>query len=325
MENNTIKIGLFGAGHFGNLHAGNLLNTPFEVTGFYDPDDKNAEHLEAAFGIKRFTRKEELIEKVDAVDIVVPTSKHYEVANFAISQSKHVFIEKPITVSAVEAKKLLNLSKKFDVKIQVGHIERFNPAFQSILSLHPEPWHIESFRMAPFNPRANDVSVIHDLMIHDLDAVLTLVNSEVKSIEAVGKSIYSNEIDYCNAFVNFENGCVANVTASRMHVEQRRSMDIHTIDKLIHVDFLNKKNVVYQFLDESLGFSKGTKHDNWQTVKGGINIIENIQTFQQSNAILTELEEFYYSILENKPIQVGAMDAYQALLLAEKIQNEIGN
>ena len=220
-----LKIGLLGAGHLGKIHLKCIqMVDQYNLIGFYDPDDQNAKIAEETYGIKRWKDLDDLLESVDVIDIVTPTITHFELAKKAIQYGKHVFIEKPLTHTMNEAKELLQLSKDAGLKIQVGHVERFNPAFLALEGTPLNPMFIEAHRLALFNPRGTDVSVILDLMIHDLDLVLSLVDSEVKHISASGVSVVSNTPDISNARIEFENGAVANLTASRISMKQMRKL-----------------------------------------------------------------------------------------------------
>ena len=218
-----LKAGVLGAGHLGKIHL-KLLNQSekYELVGFYDPIKKNALKVEKEFGYKSFNTIQELINAVDVVDIVTPTLSHFDCAKESIEKGKHIFIEKPITKTVAEAEELISLARKFNVKGQVGHVERFNPAFTAVKDSIHNPMFIESHRLAEFNPRGTDVPVVLDLMIHDIDAILSVVNSPVKNVHASGVSVISDTPDIANARIEFENGCVANLTASRISLKNMR-------------------------------------------------------------------------------------------------------
>jgi predicted dehydrogenase len=236
----------------------------------------------------------------------------------AVENNKHLFIEKPLASSSKEARRLIDRSKGSKSIIQVGHIERFNPAFQAAGNICLNPRHIYSKRMAPYNPRANDVSVIHDLMIHDIDAILSVVDSKVDKIHASGSRIITEHLDICEARLVFENGSIANLLASRMHIDQERFMEIQCMDRLLKIDFLHKTCKSFSFV------SGDTNQDNkiydWNTPKGHFKVRENILNFSNSNAILEELLEFYNSIVNDEPIRVDHNDAFRALFIADKIE-----
>ena len=223
-----LKVGVLGAGHLGKIHIRLLLelNDKFEFVGFYDPSDNNAAAAIESYNIKRFETIDELLDAVDCVDIVTPTISHFDCASKALRKSKHVFIEKPVTETVEEAKILSDLAHEAGVKVQVGHVERFNPAFQAAVPFLNNPMFIETHRLAQFNPRGTDVPVVLDLMIHDLDAILSVVKSGVKRISASGVSVVSDTPDIANARIEFDNGCVANLTASRILNEEHEKIKV---------------------------------------------------------------------------------------------------
>ena len=317
-KHSSVKIGLFGAGYFGTLHARNLLQSPFQLCGFYDPDDEKSKKLIEETGLKRFTSPDDLIEAVDAVDIVTATPSHMELALAAISKDKHIFIEKPIASSAEEAREFIDRSLKSRVKVQVGHIERHNPVFKEAQKYIIHPKWISASRLAPYNPRANDVSVVHDLMIHDIDAILALVGVPVVKIQASGISVLTSYLDMCEARLEFENGCIANIVASRMHAEQERKTSVLMDHKLVQMDYMLKKCKVFtrEVVNNHEGFDQ--KMD-WNTPRGNFPLYEKEMIFSVTNAILDELKQFYNSIVNDGPIGVDQHDAFQALLLADKI------
>ena len=234
-----LKIGVLGAGHLGKIHIKLLLelSDKYEFVGFFDPSDENAKSAIETYNVKRFESIESILDAVDCIDIVTPTLSHFSCASSALRSSKHVFIEKPVTETVDEARKLINLAEEAGVKVQVGHVERFNPAFQAALPHFNKPMFIETHRLAQFNPRGTDVPVVLDLMIHDLDAILSVVKSPVKRISASGVSVVSDTPDIANARIEFENGCVANLTASRISMKNMRKSRFFQKDAYISVDF----------------------------------------------------------------------------------------
>ncbi|MAS16733.1 MAG: oxidoreductase, partial [Flavobacteriaceae bacterium] len=234
-----IKIGVIGAGHLGKIHL-KLLNSSkkFDLIGFYDIDKESSEELSKKEGYNYFSNLDSLLSNVDAVDIVSPTTTHFQIAKNVILKNKHVFIEKPITNKSENAKELIDLSIKNNIIGQVGHVERFNPAYVASIEHFNNPMFIESHRLSDFNPRGNDVSVIMDLMIHDIDIILNIVKSKVKEVKASGVSIVSNSPDIANARIEFENKCVANLTASRISLKKMRKTRIFQKDAYIAIDFL---------------------------------------------------------------------------------------
>ena len=247
---NMLNVGVLGAGHLGKIHL-RLLNQSkkYNLVGFYDADPDNAQKVVEEFGYKYFDTIDALIDAVDVVDIVTPTLSHYKCAKQAISKSKHIFIEKPITNTVEEAETIRTLVAEHNVKGQVGHVERFNPAFIGIKEQIENPMFIETHRLAEFNPRGTDVPVVLDLMIHDIDIILSVVNSPVKHISASGVSVISETPDIANARIEFKNGCVANLTASRISLKNMRKTRFFQKDAYISVDFLEKKCEVVKMKD----------------------------------------------------------------------------
>jgi predicted dehydrogenase len=317
-----IKIGVLGAGHLGKIHLRLLKEIPtYDLVGFYDPDNQNAQYAEQEFGIKRYPYLQKLIEDCDAIDIVTPTVSHFESAVSAIRSGKHIFIEKPVTQTVEEAKKLIKLSEEAGIKIQVGHVERFNPAFLSLEPYNLKPMFIESHRLSQFNPRGTDVSVILDLMIHDLDIILSIVNSEVKDIQASGVAVVSKTPDIANARISFINGCVANVTASRISLKNMRKMRLFQKDAYISMDFLEKKSQIVRLTDtedkdDPLAMPINTESG---TIYKKVDYRE--PEVEPVNSIKMELEYFEKSISNDKPTAVSIIDGYKAIKLANEIYN----
>ena len=315
-----IKIGVLGAGHLGRIHIRLLKEIPqFSVVGFYDPDAAAAEKAFQEFGLRYFNSMEDLLNECDAVDIVTPTLSHYDCAVKAIRKSKHVFIEKPVTNTVSEAKKLVSLCNEAAIKAQVGHVERFNPAFLASRDYFDQPMFIETHRLAEFNPRGTDVSVVHDLMIHDIDVVLSVVKSGVKKVNASGVAVVSDSPDIANARIEFNNGCVANLTASRISMKNMRKSRFFQRDAYIAVDFLKKKSEIIRLksltgepgpLDVTIDLGKG---------KGSKVIYFDSPKVEENNAIKMELELFAQSILHNTPVAVSVEDGYNALHVAHMV------
>ena len=316
-----LKIGVLGVGHLGKIHVKCIQQTDcFELVGFFDPNDKNAAQVAEDQGIKRFEKVEELLELVDVVDIVTPTITHFELALQAIQHGKHVFIEKPLCNTVEEAETLLTACRKHGVKVQVGHVERFNPALLALENTKLSPMFIEAHRLAVFNPRGTDVSVILDLMIHDLDIVLSLVDSDVKGVHASGVSVVSDTPDIANVRLEFENGCVANLTASRISMKQMRKVRLFQPDAYISLDFLEKNTQVIRLYDEgSPDLPKDANLMDLQTAKGKKHIHIDMPQTEPVNAIQLELETFAESILQNKKPKVSIDDGYRALKMAHEI------
>lgn len=314
-----LKVGVLGAGHLGKIHLRLLQqSTKYELVGFYDENAENALKIEKEFGYKRFDTIAKLLTAVDVVDIVTPTLSHYKCAKVAIKSGKHVFLEKPISNTVAEAEEIIALAEEYNVKGQVGHVERFNPAFISVKDAIENPMFIETHRLAEFNPRGTDVPVVLDLMIHDIDAILSVVKSKVKDIHASGVSVISDTPDIANARIEFENGCVANLTSSRISLKNMRKSRFFQKDAYISVDFLEKKCEVVKMKDapevpgdfdmilqNAEGLKKQIYFDNPE--------VEN------NNAILEELETFADAIVNDTTPIVTLEDGTEALRVAYAI------
>jgi len=314
-----LKAGVLGAGHLGKIHLKLLeQSTKYELVGFYDKDKKASEKVESEFGYKSFPSMEALIEACDMVDVVTPTLYHFDSAKQVIEAGKHLFIEKPITHTVPEAEALLELAKIHNVKGQVGQVERFNPAFMSVNHKIKNPMFIESHRLAEFNPRGTDVSVVLDLMIHDIDAILSVVKSKVKEIHASGVSVISETPDIANARIEFENGCVANLTASRISMKKMRKARFFQRDAYISVDFLEKKCEVVKMKD-----APKTPDDFAMILTNAEGIKKQIYfdnpKVDNNNAILDELETFADAINNNTTPVVSLEQGTEALRVAMQI------
>jgi len=314
-----LKVGVLGAGHLGKIHL-RLLNQSkkYELVGFYDPDEINGKKVSDEFGYTYFDNINQLIDSVAVVAIVTPTLSHYDCAKKSIAKGKHIFIEKPITNTLEEAESLLDLAKGQGVKGQVGHVERFNPAFIAVKDKIANPMFIETHRLAEFNPRGTDVPVVLDLMIHDIDAILSVVNSKVKRINASGVSVISTSPDIANARIEFENGCVANLTASRISLKNMRKSRFFQKDAYISVDFLEKKVEVVKMKDapENPG-DFDMILQNAEGLKKQI-YFEN-PDIAVNNAILDELETFADAINTNTVPIVSLEQGTNALRVALQI------
>jgi predicted dehydrogenase len=315
-----LKIGVLGAGHLGKIHIRILLeHEDFALVGFYDPNKVNAAAISAEFNLKAFDTIDELLSNVDAIDIVTPTLSHYDCADKAIRQRKHVFIEKPITNTVEEAKKLINLSEEAQITVQVGHVERFNPAFTATKPFIKNPMFIETHRLAQFNPRGTDVSVVLDLMIHDLDIILSIVNSNVKRISASGVAVVSDTPDIANARIEFDNGCVANLTTSRISLKNMRKTRIFQKDAYLSVDFLEKQSEVVR-----LSNVEGEPDPLSVTIdlpdgKGQKLIYFEKPDVEPNNAIKDELTAFAEAINTKTTPLVSIYDGHKALDVAYQI------
>lgn len=317
-----LKVGVFGVGHLGKFHLNNWKEIEeIKLIGFYDPSDLNANEVKKEYGLKRFTDINELIEACDIVDIVAPTIAHYELCKKAILKSKHVFVEKPLANTMKEAKEIVSLVKEANIKFQVGHVERFNPALLAAKEYHLEPMFIEVHRLAQFNPRGTDVSVILDLMIHDIDIILSLVKSNVKNIFANGVIVLSDTPDIANVRMEFDNGCVANLTSSRISMKKMRKMRLFQKDSYIGINFLDKKTEVIKY--KSPG-DKDVFTFDVETNHGKKTIAIAAPVIKETNAIKMELQSFVNAVNENKPTVVTEIDGYRAMEVAHLILDKIG-
>lgn len=321
-----LKIGLLGAGHLGKIHLKciDLASDKLELVGFYDADPNTALKVAAETGFQAFDDIDALIDAVDIIDIVTPTTTHFELAKRAITKGKHLFIEKPITHTVAEAEELLKLTQKHGVKVQVGHVERFNPA---LLALDPNqlaPKFIEAHRLAIFNPRGTDVSVVLDLMIHDIDIILSMIDAEVTHISANGVAVVSPTPDIANARIEFSNGAVANVTTSRISMKQMRKVRLFQKDAYISLDFLDKQaQVIRMFEKEDSQVQQLDNLMELQTPDGTKYIHIDMPPIEPINAIKMELETFADSINQNTRPKVSIEDGYKALKVAYAIIQEI--
>lgn len=315
-----LKIGVFGAGHLGKIHIQQWKEIEgVEIVGFYDPNDENAQSAINQYAVQRFTDRDSLLQGCDAVDIVSNTTHHYEIAKAALLLGKHIFVEKPFTNTLAEAQELIKLIKEANVKCQVGHVERFNPALLALGDMKMQPMFIETHRLATFNPRGTDVSVILDLMIHDIDIVLHLVKSPVKRISASGVAVLSETPDIANARIEFDNGCVANLTSSRISMKRMRKMRLFQRDAYISVDFLEKKTEVIKLSNEGEN-PKGILDVPLEMANGDKKILSvNMPEVPAVNAINAELSEFAQAIIKDLPVKVTAFDGYQAMEVAHLI------
>jgi len=314
-----LKIGVLGAGHLGKIHLKLLQQSEqYELVGFYDENAAYAEKIAEEYGYTRFDTIARLIHAVDVVDIVTPTLSHYKCAKVAIKSGKHVFIEKPIATTVAEAEEIMALAQEYGVKGQVGHVERFNPAFMAVKHLIDKPMFIETHRLAEFNPRGTDVPVVLDLMIHDIDAILSVVQSEVVRVHASGVAVISDSPDIANARLEFANGCVANITASRISMKNMRKSRFFQKDAYISVDYLDKTCEVVRMKDapevpgdfdmilqNAEGLRKQIYFDNPKVVP--------------NNAILDELEHFAQAIHTGQTPVVSLSDGTEALRVAYQV------
>ncbi len=318
-----LKVGVFGVGHLGKFHLNNWKEIEgVKIVGFFDPNNDNAKAVVADYGIKRFMDEDKLMDACDIIDVVVPTDWHFEICMKAVRKGKHVFVEKPLCNTIPEAKDLVNMVREANVKMQVGHVERFNPAYLALKDLNLNPMFIEVHRLAQFNPRGTEVSVILDLMIHDLDIILSLVKSDVKNISANGVAVMTDTPDIANVRIEFNNGCIANLTSSRISMKKMRKMRLFQKDSYIGIDFLEKKTEIIKLKEDS---DKNVFSFDLDTPKGKKTIAVANPVIPQANAIKLELEAFVDSIVNNKPTVVSEIDGYLAMEVAHQILEKINS
>lgn len=319
-----IKLGILGAGHLGKIHIKLSLELTelYEVVGFYDPDFEKSKSVIEQFGIPVFETLESLVDACDAVSIVTPTLSHFECAMYALRNGKHIFIEKPMTNTIEEAKKMIDLAHEAQVKAQVGHVERFNPAFQAVRPMLDQVMFIETHRLAEFNPRGTDVSVVMDLMIHDIDIVLNVVKANLRRTSASGVAVISDTPDICNARLEFDNGCVANLTASRISLKNMRKSRFFQKNAYISVDFLEKSAQVVNIKDADMSdpYAMIIEPQNGKDPK---QLIFDQPKVESYNAIKRELETFAEAIINNTKTLVPVEDGYHAIQVANQILEQL--
>ena len=317
-----LKVGIFGVGHLGKFHLNNWKQIPeVELIGFFDPNNDNAKAVEAEYGLKRYMDEAALIQASDIIDVVTPTHLHFPVCEMAIKMGKHVFVEKPMANTIEEGKAIMEMVKESGVKLQVGHVERFNPAFTALKDISLNPSFIEVHRLAQFNPRGTEVSVILDLMIHDIDIILSIVKSGVKNISASGVAVLTDTPDIANVRIEFNNGCVANLTSSRISMKKMRKIRLFQKDAYIGIDFLEKNTEIIQLKKpedaESFSFDIET-HQGTKTITITNPVVED------GNAILAELNSFVHAIQHDEPTVVSEIDGFLAMEVAHQILEKIG-
>lgn len=316
-----LKVGVFGVGHLGKFHLNNWKEIKkVELAGFYDPNDEIAREVSEKYQIPRFTDPELLMDVCDIVDIIAPTPFHFSLCEKAIRKGKHVFVEKPLANSMEEARELVKLVKESNVKLQVGHVERFNPAYLAIQGTSLNPLFIEVHRLAQFNPRGTEVSVILDLMIHDIDIILSLVKSEVKNISASGVAVMTDTPDIASVRIEFNNGCVANLTSSRISMKKMRKMRLFQKDAYIGIDFLNKKTEIIKLKTPQ---DLDVFSFDIDTPNGKKTIALSNPAVPEVNAIRLELEKFCDAVLGNTPTLVSEVDGFRAMDIAHQILQKI--
>ncbi len=314
-----LKIGLIGLGHLGKIHLKCIREIEeIHFQGIYDVDIEIAKELSAQYQIPAYNSYETLLDDIDAIVIVTPTTSHFELAKRAIEKGRHCFIEKPVTSTLEEANALIALQEKYGVKVQVGHVERFNPAFLAASPYIKNPKFIEAHRLSMFKPRGTDVSVVHDLMIHDLDLISFIAKSELKEIRASGVAIVSPTADICNARIEYKNGLVANVTASRISLKTMRKIRIFQEDAYMSLDFQSKESEIF-----TLNETYQENSFELETYKGNRYISQIAIDTNSVNAILEEIKSFSKSIVTNTETEVNLKDGTRALELVDIILKQI--
>ena len=316
-----LKIGVFGVGHLGKFHLNNWKEIEgVKLVGFYDPANEIAKEVAEKYSLKRFTDPDKLVDACDAIDIVAPTTYHFDLCEKAIRKGKHVFVEKPLANTIDEGRLLVNMAREANIKMQVGHVERFNPAYLAVKDMKLRPMFIEVHRLAQFNPRGTEVSVILDLMIHDIDIILSIVDSDVKHIFASGVAVMTDTPDIANVRIEFNNGCVANLTSSRISMKKMRKLRMFQKDSYIGIDFLEKKTEVIKLKQPEdvnvFAFDIETPNGK-KTIAVANPIVKDV------NAIKLELEAFADSIINNKPTVVNEIDGFLAMEVAHQILEKI--
>lgn len=322
-----LNISIIGVGHLGKIHTKLWSQNPdINLVGVFDINYEKAKEVAKEFGCKVFSSIKELTKSTDAVTIASDTKTHYKIAKSMLQSNIHCLIEKPITSTYAESKRLIKIAEENKTLIQVGHVERFNPALVAVKNHKIEPLFIEAHRLSQFRPRAIDVSVVHDLMIHDIDIILWLVQSKVKRIDANGVAILTKTPDIANARIEFENGAIANITASRISANAIRKFRIFQRDAYFSIDFGNQKVDLFKILDDApnmeihpLAFNLGSIMD----IPEPKSIIYEQPEVPKLNAIQEEQNSFIESILTNKPIAVTAYEAMNAVNIAEIITKKI--
>ncbi len=315
-----IKLALLGLGHLGKIHARCLHQTSFDVIGFYDPSPSL--RPEDYQGLERYDDLDLLLSKVDAVDVVTSTATHFDMIEKAVSYGLHIFVEKPFVHRLAHAYEVQQSLQNKDLVFQIGHVERFNPAYIDFDTQSLNPKFIEGHRLAPFNPRGTDASVILDLMIHDIDIVLDIVKSKVDRVDANGVKVVSDSYDICNARIRFENGCVANLTASRISLKQMRKIRMVQKDAYINIDFLNKETQIFRLETVKEGEDVGDAI-TLDTAQGVKKVHVESPKSINNNAIVDELSEFYESIKNGTSVRVGIEEGIASIELAAEIYKQV--
>lgn len=308
INNRKIKLGVIGVGHLGQYHVKNLVTlSDVELVGIVDTNSQRAQEIAHRYNVPVYPDYHDLVGKVDGVTIVVPTIYHHEVGKFFLEKGIHTLLEKPITSTLKEASELVRLSKENQVILQVGHVERFNAGLIKLKEYIKNPMFIEGHRLAPFDPRVKDIGVVMDLMIHDIDIVLSLIKSEIKQIDAVGVKVLTPHEDIANARITFQNGCIANLTASRISPQKMRKIRLFQEDGYFSLDYMKPELEIYRKVATS----------------SGITILPEKIVFDVNESLKRELESFVQSIQEGKPPLVTGEKGKDALEVALEITEQI--
>lgn len=318
-----LKVGVFGVGHLGKFHLNNWKEIEgVKLVGFFDPNNDHANQVIEQYGLKRYMDEDKLMDACDIIDVITPTDHHFGVCMQAIRKGKHVFVEKPLAHSIQEGRDIVNMVREANVKMQVGHVERFNPAFLALKDMNLNPMFIEVHRLAQFNPRGTEVSVILDLMIHDIDIILSLVKSDVKHISASGVAVMTDTPDIANVRIEFNNGCVANLTSSRISMKKMRKMRLFQPNSYIGIDFLEKKTEIIKLKQPE---DKNVFSFDIETQNGKKTIAIANPIISPQNAIKLELEAFVSAIENNTPTIVSEIDGFLAMEVAHQILEKINS
>jgi predicted dehydrogenase len=327
-----IKIGIIGAGHLGKIHISLLKEIKeFDVIGFYDKNKEVSESVEKDFGIKSYPNAEELIKQCDAIDVVSPTPFHFDYAKLVIKAGKHVFIEKPVTSHPDEAKTLVRIAYEAGIVAQVGHVEQFNPAVLAAKPFITRPVYINAERLAVYNPRGTDVSVVLDLMIHDIDLVLSMVKSDIRKIQANGSPVICETDDIAHARIDFNNGAIANITVSRVALSNKRTLEVFQQENFLSIDLLNKTLTKVELKKTSpptpLHKERGESGETLDVYESVIAVRDDKSLIKQPilvkpvNAIKYEFELFSESIMNNRKAVISLDDAYLTMKVIQQIMD----
>ncbi|MDE2727640.1 MAG: Gfo/Idh/MocA family oxidoreductase [Gemmatimonadota bacterium] len=320
-----LRMAVIGVGRLGEAHARVLSGMPgVLLSGVYDIREERAEEVARRYDTTALGSLSRVVEEADAATVVVPTTAHCEVASFTLAEGLHTFVEKPIAATVAEADRLIDLSESRRLVLQVGHIERFNGAFRALEGMEIAPGFIEAHRLASFDPRGTDVSVVHDLMIHDIDLILRLVRSDLASVDATGVAVISDQVDIANARMRFADGCVANVTASRISLKKMRKLRIFQRDHYVSMDFLAGESEIYRLIDDpGQAGARGLKIPV-NTGDGRVRHITRQKTSKDRREPLeSELASFVAAVRGDAPAPVTGFDGREALRVSLAVIEQI--